>query len=86
MDNKVEVEINGRIVRVAKHLLPDMLKFGATKPNQIKRDVPIELRKPIVKPDEIERVSPLPEMVITKPIKPDDIVRTVKQTRKPRKK
>jgi hypothetical protein len=73
MENKVEVEINGRIVRVAKHLLPDMVRFGATKPNQIKRDVPIELRRS--KPEEL-----LPKMVITEPAE------VKKQVRKPRKK
>jgi hypothetical protein len=75
MENKVEVEINGRIVRVAKHLLPDMVRFGATKPNQIKRDVPIELRRS--KPEEL-----LPKMVITEPAE----VKAIKQVRKPRKK
>jgi hypothetical protein len=73
MENKVEVEIKGRIVRVAKHLLPDMVRFGATKPNQIKRDVPIELRRS--KPEEL-----LPKMVITEPAE------VKKQVRKPRKK
>jgi len=56
MDKKIEVEVDGRIIRCMPSMLEDMMRFGATKPKKIMKDVPIELLTPIkmVKPKKEE--------------------------------
>jgi len=47
MDKKIELEVDGRIVRCMPSMLEDMMRFGATKPKKIMKDVPVELLTPI---------------------------------------
>lgn len=47
MDKKIEVEVDGRIVRCMPDMLEDLMRFGATKPKKTIKDVPIELLTPI---------------------------------------
>ena len=47
MDEKIEVEVDGRIVRCMPDMLEDLMRFGATKPKRAIKDVPIELLEPI---------------------------------------
>jgi len=47
MEKKIEVEVDGRIIRCMPSMLEDMMRFGATKPKKIMKDVPIELLTPI---------------------------------------
>ena len=56
MDKKIELEVDGRIIRCMPSMLEDMMRFGATKPKKIMKDVPIELLTPIkmVKPKKEE--------------------------------
>lgn len=52
MEKKITVEINGRLVRIAEHLLEDAQRFGAVMIRRVVKETPKELLKP----------SPLPEM------------------------
>jgi len=47
MDKKIELEVDGRIVRCMPEMLEDLMRFGATKPKKLIKDVPIELLTPI---------------------------------------
>lgn len=72
MIKKVELEINGRIIRVMPHLVDDMIKFyGASKTKKPVKDTPVELlkipEKTIIPKKED---SPLPAMeIIKEPVK-----------------
>ena len=60
MEKKIEVEINGRKVRIMPHMLSDAAKFGATQEKRIIKETPKELLKSPIK-------DPLPEMKEVKP-------------------
>ncbi len=47
MDEKIEVEVNGNLVRCMPEMIEDMMRFGATTPKKTIKDVPIELLSPI---------------------------------------
>ena len=66
MDKKIELEVDGRIVRCMPSMLEDMMRFGATKPKKVMKDVPVELLTPIkmVKPKEPPVESKAPEKKI----------------------
>jgi len=42
-EKKVEVEINGKILRIPEHMLGDIMKFGATQTKRIVKNPPKEL-------------------------------------------
>ena len=65
MEKKIEVEINGRKVRIMPHMLSDAAKFGATQEKRIIKETPKELLKsPIKTPlPEMEEVEPEPQRV-----------------------
>jgi len=45
MEKKIEVEINGKKLRIPEHMLSDMMKFGATQTRRNVREAPKELQK-----------------------------------------
>jgi hypothetical protein len=55
MEKKIEVEIDGKIVRIMPHMLEDASRFGASVIKRQTRKVPEELlnipKKEILKPD-----------------------------------
>lgn len=55
MEKKIEVEIDGKIVRIMPHLLEDAARFGASTLKRQSRKVPDELlnipAKPILPPE-----------------------------------
>ena len=64
MEKKVAVEVNGRIVRVMKHTMDDVILLGGSTVNKTVKNPPKELTltaKPI-----IAKKENLPEMVTTK--------------------
>jgi hypothetical protein len=75
MEKKVEVEVNGKKIKVAEHLLSDMAKFGATQVKRVIVNTPKELIKV---PQPAKEV--LPEMKLT------ETPKTEPKTRKPRTK
>jgi hypothetical protein len=48
-EKKVEVNIDGRIVRVMPHMVGDMTKFGSTEPRKVVKEPPKELMHPLPK-------------------------------------
>ncbi len=55
MEKKVEIEVDGRIVRCMPSMLEDMARFGAVKPQRVIKDVPVELLSPI----KMEKAPPI---------------------------
>ncbi len=59
-EKKVEMEINGKIVRVSEHMVPDLMRFGATQTKRSIKDPPKELlnmpppKKVILPSDKLE--------------------------------
>jgi hypothetical protein len=58
-EKKVEVEINGKILRVPEHLVNDMAKFGATLTKRTIKNPPKELLN-----------MPEPRKVVLPPVEP----------------
>jgi hypothetical protein len=48
-EQKVEVVVDGRIVRVMSHMVSDISKFGASEPRKIVKEPPKELMLPLRK-------------------------------------
>jgi len=83
MDNKIEVEINGKIRRIMPHMLEDFERLGATRTRKIIRNAPPEILQkdmvlPPVKVEELKnnekptgdvKSNVLPEMKTVEPIK-----------------
>lgn len=67
MEKKIKVIIEGRVVRIMPHLLPDMERFGVTRPVP-KKDIPKEL----LKPADIPRIRPAEPVKPIEPVKPVD--------------
>lgn len=66
-ERKVEVEINGKIIRVSEHMLSDIAKFGGTSTKRTVKNPPVELLQmpkkvilPVVKL-EVKEIKPLPK-------------------------
>ena len=54
MDNKIEVEINGKIRRIMPHMLEDFERLGATRTRKIIRNAPPEiLQKDLIQQKDI---------------------------------
>jgi len=60
MEKKISVEVNGRLVRVMKHTMDDVILLGGSTINKVVKNPPKELTLKPIK-DEV-----LPEMVSTK--------------------
>ena len=84
MDNKIEVEINGKIRRIMPHMLEDFERLGATRTRKIIRNAPPEILQkdmvlPPIKVEELKnkekpptgdvKTNVLPEMKTVAPIK-----------------
>lgn len=94
-EKKVEVEINGKILRVSEFILPDILKFGATLTKRTIKNPPPELlnmpktiilpkKKEEVKEPEVQTVAE-PEPQIVKEPEPKTIILPEKKTPKKKK-
>ena len=62
---KVELEINGRIIRVSEHIVDTMASFGAVRKTYLKKDLPRELIKV-----PIELIKVAPEIIEPIEVKP----------------
>jgi hypothetical protein len=60
VEKRVEVEINGKILRVAEHMVPDLMKFGASVTKRTIKEPPKELLS--MKPKEIILPEPTVEL------------------------
>jgi hypothetical protein len=91
MEKKIEVEVNGRVMRVPEHMLSDMMKFGATQTKRSVKEPPKELLNQ-VKPQAIITPKRPPELEkkVTKPEnqfpEPQEIVTPDPLTEKPKNK
>ena len=56
---KVELEINGRIIRVSEHLVDTMASFGAVRKTYLKKDLPRELIKVPIELIKAEIIEPI---------------------------
>jgi hypothetical protein len=76
MEKKIEVEVNGKKVRIMEHTLMDASMFGATIIKRQVKEPPKELgliKKTILPPrletpEEVIVVEPPPEVPVKKPI------------------
>lgn len=90
MEKKIEVEIGGKIHRIAEHMLDDATRFGATVTKRQIKDIPQEL---LLIPDPIKviipplPVPPAPKEIKVEPDKIDDPLTdpVIKKTRARRK-
>jgi hypothetical protein len=90
MDKKIEVEINGKKLRIPEHMLSDFMKFGAMQTKREVKNPPKELlstiqpKRVITPPKELtEESKELTEFPEPKPITtPDPLVPKAKKTRK----
>ena len=96
---KVEIEINGKKIRVMPHLLGDMAKFGATETRRTIKNPPRELlhmipakvilptvdKKPEANPSDFPKEAPV--KTIKEPAKetlvPEKVVEEVKKRKTP---
>lgn len=46
-EKKIPVEVNGRIIRIMPHMLPDIKKFGGTEQRRVIKEPPKELLTPV---------------------------------------
>ena len=58
MSKKITVEVNGRQVRIMEHMMKDAAKFGATQTQRVIKETPKEL----LRPSDLKKVEPLPQM------------------------
>lgn len=74
MAKKIEIEVNGRTVRVMEHMLSDLEKFGASRVKRVIKEMPREL---MIIPARV-----LPEMKTTEPISPIRVEQELPKIRK----
>ena len=63
MEKRVEVEINGKKLRVLEHLVPDMMKFGASLTKRSVKEPPRELLNLVPKKVVIPAEKPIEKPV-----------------------
>ena len=63
MERKVSIEVNGRIVRVMKHTMDDVIMLGGTTLNKTVKNPPKELK---LTPKTVIKGDNLPEMTTNK--------------------
>lgn len=68
---KVEVEINGKILKVSEHMVDDLMLFGATLTKRKIREAPQELRFPA--PRKIKPVENAEEVIPNEEFNPNEI-------------
>jgi len=94
MDNKIEVEINGKIRRIMPHMLEDFERLGATRTRKIIRNAPPEILQkdliqqkdivlPPVKVEELKNKEKPPASVKTNVLPEMKTVEPIKIARKP---
>jgi len=68
---RVELEVNGKIIRVAEHMVADVLKFGATYTKRIIKEPPVEIIMPLPKKIIIPRTDNLKKLeeIVKEPLK-----------------
>ena len=72
---RVELEVNGKIIRVAEHMVADVLKFGATYTKRIIKEPPVEIIMPLPKKIIIPRADNLKKLeeIVKEPVVQPDI-------------
>jgi hypothetical protein len=81
MEEKVEVEINGRKFRVPKHMVDDYMKLGALQTKRLVREPPKELREVQPKKIILPPKDLLPVMKL-EDVQPQEIIEPEKKLRK----
>lgn len=78
-EKKVELEINGKIVRASEHMVPDLMRFGATQTRRSIKDPPKELlnmpppKKVILPSDKLEDKEETPKVELKEAIPAPDL-------------
>ena len=90
-EKRVELEVNGKIIRVVESMVADVLKFGATYTKRIIKEPPVEIMMPLPKKiiiprseklKEIEKIAEKP-VLKTEPVKGEVETPVIKEEEKP---